>query len=275
MGSEQSSQRNARANLAKTQTTGHPRKSKKTKEEASPEENECLRNGSTSPGPSVCSDSDLPYISSVNRPIGDSPKITSKQLAFQRGKSLSSAGNSPARRKFGGARKMSELITKGATGHDIVVVKAAKEPETQDKDPYLLKLQSIPMFLPIMRGTVNLPGMRDPEILERLDPQDMFGLCKRLQSYMAQCADHVAKNQNQITNRIRDVDFELCHLVTSLGEKQKKLSKQAEKISKVTEISLMLNKCHMQLNQTLEVLEDLNNDLPVELRLEPFVWTTG
>lgn len=47
--------------------------------------------------------------------------------------------------------------------------------------------------------------MRDPEILERLDPQDMFGLCKRLQSYMAQCADHVAKNQNQITNRIRDV----------------------------------------------------------------------
>lgn len=49
--------------------------------------------------------------------------------------------------------------------------------------------------------------MRDPEILERLDPQDLFGLCKRLQNYMALCADHAAKNQNDITNRIRDVSY--------------------------------------------------------------------
>lgn len=47
--------------------------------------------------------------------------------------------------------------------------------------------------------------MRDPEVLERLDPQDILGLCKRLQNYMFLCSDHVAKNQNQITNRVRDV----------------------------------------------------------------------
>lgn len=47
--------------------------------------------------------------------------------------------------------------------------------------------------------------MRDPEILERLDPQDLLGLCKRLQSYMALCSEHAASNQNQITNRIREV----------------------------------------------------------------------
>ncbi|ENN73685.1 hypothetical protein HUJ04_010030 [Dendroctonus ponderosae] len=34
-----------------------------------------------SPGPSVCSDTDLPYISyTVNRPIGDSHKLANKQL---------------------------------------------------------------------------------------------------------------------------------------------------------------------------------------------------
>lgn len=71
------------------------------------------------------------------------------------------------------------------------------------------------------------------------------------------------------------VDFELCHLVTSLGERQKKLSKQAEKISKVTEISKILEKCQVQLNHTLELMENLNNNLPIEFRLEPFVWTTG
>lgn len=49
--------------------------------------------------------------------------------------------------------------------------------------------------------------MRDPEILERLDPQDLLGLCKKLQSYMALCSDHVASNQNQISNRIREVNL--------------------------------------------------------------------
>lgn len=186
MGSELSSQRNGRNKVSKSHLAGHLRKGKKVSQ-PSPEENECSRNGSTSPGPSVCSDSDLPYISyTVNRPIGgniifhltnkfsfftrvnflkfrfffvtDSPKISSKQLALQRGKSLGSAGNSPARRKLNNSRKVSDLIGKGGTGHDIVVVKPAKEPESQDKDPFLLKLQSIPLFLPIMRGTLNLPG---------------------------------------------------------------------------------------------------------------------
>jgi hypothetical protein len=48
-------------------------------------------------------------------------------------------------------------------------------------------------------------GMRDPEILEKLNPQDLLGLCKRLQGYMVLCSDHVATNQNQLTGRIRDV----------------------------------------------------------------------
>lgn len=71
------------------------------------------------------------------------------------------------------------------------------------------------------------------------------------------------------------VEFDMCRLVTTLGERQKKVSKQAEKLSKVTELSHQLNKCHIQLNQTLELMENLNNSLPMDSRLEPFVWTTG
>ena len=49
--------------------------------------------------------------------------------------------------------------------------------------------------------------MRDPEILERLDPQDLLGLCKKLQNYMSLCVNCATKNQNQIINRIREVIF--------------------------------------------------------------------
>lgn len=45
------------------------------------ENNEYGRPGSTSPGPSVCSDVDLPYISyTVNRPIGGKRIIITKNI---------------------------------------------------------------------------------------------------------------------------------------------------------------------------------------------------
>lgn len=71
------------------------------------------------------------------------------------------------------------------------------------------------------------------------------------------------------------IDFETQRLVTSLTERQKKFSKFAEKFQKVRDVSNQLNKCHILLNQTLENIETLNNALPMDERLEPFVWTTG
>jgi Tumour suppressor protein len=37
------------------------------------------------------------------------------------------------------------------------------------------------MFLPVMRGTLSLPAMRDPEVLERLTPNHVLNMCTRLQ----------------------------------------------------------------------------------------------
>lgn len=60
-----------------------------------------------------------------------------------------------------------------------------------------------------------------------------------------------------------------------MTERQRKYAKYAEKLGKVHEVSHQLNRCHMVLNQTLESMETLNNMLPPDERLEPFVWTTG
>lgn len=90
------------------------------------------RPGSTSPGPSICSDSDLPYISyTVNRPIGDSPKLTNKQLT----KSKSSSQRKPVQKN----------IKKSA--HNIVVVKPAASGPNLDKDPDILRLAVKTYFL--------------------------------------------------------------------------------------------------------------------------------
>ena len=71
------------------------------------------------------------------------------------------------------------------------------------------------------------------------------------------------------------IDSEVSRLMSLMTERQRKYAKYAEKLGKVHELSHQLNRCHMVLNQTLESMETLNNTLPVEERLEPFVWTTG
>jgi glutamine phosphoribosylpyrophosphate amidotransferase len=65
--------------------------------------------------------------------------------------------------------------------------------------------QSVPMFLPIMRGTLNLPAVRDPEVLERLDPNGLLSLCLRYQQHIALCSEVVASEQVQLGHKVRDV----------------------------------------------------------------------
>ena len=226
----------------------------------------------SSPGPSVCSDSDLPYISyTVNRPIGDSPKMTNKQSQLYRGKSL---GSQEANRRKSSAGSIAHRKAAASDKvHNIVVVKAATSDPTADKDPDLMKLKNIPMFLPIMRGTLNLPPrVRDPEVLERLDPIGLFNLCARYQHHLNNSAQLIGTEQNALCTNI---DVELIKIMNLATERQKKFAKFADQLGRVHELSRQLTKCHMQLNQTLESLETLNNLLPVEERLEPFVWTTG
>jgi hypothetical protein len=69
------------------------------------------------------------------------------------------------------------------------------------------------MFLPIMRGTLNLPAVRDPEVLERLDPNGLLSLCLRYQQHIALCSELVASEQAQLGHKVRDVsDLSLPYL---------------------------------------------------------------
>ncbi|XP_059482638.1 BLOC-1-related complex subunit 5 [Neocloeon triangulifer] len=235
---------------------------------------------SASPGPSVCSDSELPYISyTVNRPIGDSPKLQQKHL--QRGNKSATSSPVRTRNPLMTAKSVQSRIrpasfpNKTTKAHTIVVVKPAVETNDLETDEDQQRLRHTPMFLPIMRGTLNLPAARDPEVLERLDPGGLVGLGSRYQQHLARCSDMVATEQNQLAARIKEVDTGLNRLMGNLTERQKRFAKLAEKIGKVHEVSGQLNRCHSLLNHLIESMETLNNSLPIDDRLEPFVWTTG
>ncbi|XP_058444791.1 BLOC-1-related complex subunit 5 [Malaya genurostris] len=233
-----------------------------------------------SPPMSVCSDSDLPYISYTDRPIGDSPKLRNKQQAKSGGKIRpNSAIVGRTQEAFRNTTSNSAGIIgrprPNSTAHSIVVVKSATVKETSiEKDDDIVRLQSIPQFLPVMRGTLSLPANRDPEVLERLQPSHLANMCSRLQTHFNTCATQVGAEQHQITNKIKEVDQEISSALAQLVQKQKLYTSYAETFSKVRLISQQLTRCNDLLNQNIESMEYLNNLLDVEDRLEPFVWKT-
>ncbi|XP_059609955.1 BLOC-1-related complex subunit 5 [Phlebotomus argentipes] len=220
-----------------------------------------------SPPISVCSDSDLPYISYTDRPIGDSPKIRSKGPQAR----LTRANTSATTKKASLPRGK---IRPGSTAHNIVVVKAATKEGGIEKDPDILRLQSIPMFLPVMRGTLSLPANRDPEVMERLQPVHLNNMCRRVQAHYSVMANRVAADQAQLTAKVKEIDGEIGRMHGVMCERQKTFSTYAEHFAKLHSVSQQLSRCNAILNETIASAEVLNNFLEIEDRLEPFVWTT-
>lgn len=71
------------------------------------------------------------------------------------------------------------------------------------------------------------------------------------------------------------IDFAITTLTNMLTERQKKFVKYAEQLGKVQEISSNLQKCQSGLKDVIKSMEMLNDMLPPEERLEPFVMVTG
>ena len=93
--------------------------------------------------------------------------------------------------------------------HDIVVVKDGTQ-YVKDPDPELTKLNTIPVFYPIMRGSLNVPiSARDGDMLDKMDHQKLLDLCLRYQDHLKQLSEAVAFDQNALCVRIKEVCLSL------------------------------------------------------------------
>ncbi len=229
-----------------------------------------LSRDSTGGGPgrqdSIASDVDgaaeVPYVPyTVNKPIGgESPKKKKSQSGVT------------YRLKFSSLSSRSAPPSRGT----LVVLNRGSQ-EVKD-DPELTRLRDIPSFLPIMRASLRGGGAataKDPDILERLDYRGLLGLTARYETYLHRCAIVVSTEQADINRHIRETDTHVSEVTQALADRQKQYARYSERLGKVQEISRCLNRCHMLLNKNIEEMEVLNNMLPPEERLDPFVWTTG
>lgn len=154
MGSEQSQHQNAsnpinrtastvtplRTNPPKLQrghtiaTTGRGRLQQQQHQQQSQQDDTTPTSDSrpVSPPMSVCSDSDLPYISYTDRPIGDSPKLRNK------------GANSVVRNvrpASVGSKKQLSIRSRAPPAHNIVVVKTAVKAPSLEDDVDIIRIQ--------------------------------------------------------------------------------------------------------------------------------------
>ncbi|KAL1482857.1 hypothetical protein MTO96_013365 [Rhipicephalus appendiculatus] len=137
---------------------------------------------------------------------------------------------------------VSSTVNNPIGGHSIVVVKEGSvDAQTAENDEDLIKLQSIPQFWPILKGSLHM----------------------------------VSTEQNALAARIREIDYAVSQLSTMMTERQKKFGKYVEQLLKVHELSNLLQTTESALAKTIEQLDQLNRLLPPDEQLEPFVMVTG
>ena len=203
---------------------------------------------------SVCSD-DVPYVSyTVNKPIGESPKKVANKT----------------KGRFSSPR-LSRSLNKGKlaqSSHNTLVTVNKGVAEGGKTDIDLVRLSQIPGFTPVMQAGAG-------DIVSRLDPAPLASLLQRYEDHLRMCATLVAAEQGNINRMVREVDSDMAQVTNILVDRQKKYERHCEKVAGVREVSRSLAKCHMLLNENIDMMDALNNSLPEDLRLEPFVWTTG
>jgi hypothetical protein len=157
---------------------------------------------------------------------------------------------------------------------DIVVVKSGKT-TTKDqqivRDPDIVKLNNITTFSPLMKAPLNSNSATDFEITNRLYSRPARAMCARYETHLKLCAEAVAFDQDAITRRLKEIDNYSASVLRGVSERHKKLQGQMHFISTVEDVKRNIDRIEMTLQQIIPLMEKLNEMLPEQDRMEPFL----
>jgi hypothetical protein len=146
-----------------------------------------------------------------------------------------------------------------------------------EEDPLFKKLQELPAFVPLMfeaEHNTNLWGKNRAlnEIRSKLNPSSFIQISRLYEEKLRRHSESVNSEQRRLSKCVREADLSTSKLVRTLYEREKKFARNVEKLNKLNDITHTLSKCQMVLYECRQQVQTLNDMLPLDDRLEPFVW---
>ena len=75
-----------------------------------------------------------------------------------------------------------------------------------EEDQDFKALQKLPKFSPLMRGSLNLPVMRDSGILDKMDSKDAISFINRYEEHLKLCSQTITVDQVVLASRMKEID---------------------------------------------------------------------
>ena len=151
---------------------------------------------------------------------------------------------------------------------DIIVVSdhADSGKNQPEIDNTMRQLENLAMTPPIIRNVGNIT-QNDIDLLPHLNPNPLTEMLLRYQYHMTECAEAVSFDQNAITKRMREIELFSVTVMKEANERQKHMDTILGKLQKVVEIDSLVDRIHVNLDKTLELMKKVNQALPDQDKL--------
>lgn len=164
-----------------------------------------------------------------------------------------------------GANQSQDYGTSDVSQHNITVV----NPDRTASDLSLLRID-LPSRAPPILGVDNhtIDPLRH-KLDNQLDPQLWIDLVKKIERLFKSQAEVVASRQAKLQQRIALADAHVEKFTDSyINHKHKALARMNDDCKKIDEMRQQINKCSLQANICIDMLNKLNFLLPDDLKLE-------
>lgn len=168
------------------------------------------------------------------------------------------------------ARGIGPRVPRSTASQVIVVNPGQDDKDDLQQDETFQKLKNIPVFYPILRNSLNIPGVKDEaDVSSKFDHRSVFTFFHKFQEYLAQSTENLCAEQTNLGAKVRETDYAISSVLNCLIERQKYLARLQADLNKTQEINNQLVKITATLQEIVPMAQAINELLPPAERLPP------
>ncbi|CDW55297.1 LOH1CR12 domain containing protein [Trichuris trichiura] len=139
--------------------------------------------------------------------------------------------------------------------------------------PELAKLKEIPIFYPILRSNLNIPGLTNPpDIRTKLSPFAIYAILQKLQNRLWVNAERVSSEQRKLSAETKKIDSVIVGLKAYPHERCNQLLHLKGELLRIDSLYLQISSISEMLREAASLAKSLNSRLPISDRLPELVF---